>query len=99
MKKLTPAVKRQITEDWHRLFPEFGVYESMWLARRVGPLVQGIALEVDSINALYCPTAHMHNLCRPFSVVSFAMAQYLPSKRTGAKDSIRVESQIGRAHV
>lgn len=91
MTRLTPAGKRHITEDWRRLFPGFGVYEAMWLARRVGPLVQGIALESNSTHTLYCPVAHMHNLCRPFSVVSFALAQYLPSKRTGAKDSIPVE--------
>jgi hypothetical protein len=39
MSKLTSAMKQKFTKDWHELFPQFGVYKPMWLARRVGPPV------------------------------------------------------------
>lgn len=91
MKKLTPPLKRQITEDWHKLFPQMAVYQSMWLARRVGPLVQGICLERDSGGGAYFPTTHLHNLCRPFPAISLSLAQRLLNERSGTQERIAVQ--------
>jgi hypothetical protein len=98
MMKLTPALKRQITKDWHKLFPEFGVYKQMWLARRVGPLVHGIVLDTDSSYTSYWPITHVHVLCRPFPVVSLSLNQGLLSKRTRAKDTIAVQFHQDHYH-
>jgi hypothetical protein len=96
--KLTPALKRQVTTDWHRLFPQFGVYKLMWLARRVGPLVHGIALDTDSTRSFYWPITHVHNLCRPFPVVGLTLNQGLLSKRTHAKENIAVQFHQDHYH-
>lgn len=76
-KKLTPAIKKRITNDWHRLFPALGVYKPMHLLNRVGPLLIGILLEVKSGNHNYIPTFHVHNLTRPFPVVALGLATTL----------------------
>jgi hypothetical protein len=91
MTKLSPAVKRQITEDWHRLFPQMAVHQSMWLARRVGPLVQGVCLERDSVGGAYFPTTHLHNLCRPFPAISLSLAQRLLNERSRTQERIAVQ--------
>jgi hypothetical protein len=98
MTKLTPALKRQITKDWHGLFPQLGVYKQIWLARRVGPLVHGIILDTDSTYAFYWPITHVHNLCRPFPVVSLMLNQGLLSKGTHAKDTIAVQFHQDHYH-
>jgi hypothetical protein len=98
MVKLTPALRRQITADWHELFPQLGVYREMWLARRVGPLVHGIVLDTDSTRAFYWPITHVHNLCRPFPVVSLILNQGLLSKATRAKDTIAVQFHQDHYH-
>lgn len=61
---LTAAAKKKITLDWSRLFPELGTYRPLHLLRRVGPLLQGIALERTSGNDLYRPMAHIHCLAQ-----------------------------------
>lgn len=91
MIRLTPALKRQITHDWRSLFPELAVFRPMWLLRRVGPLVQGIALERSSAGTTYLPIVHMHDLCRPFPNVSLSLSQRLRSRRSGAQESIAVQ--------
>ncbi len=62
MKKLTISQKNKITKQWAEEFPSLGIYKSMWLLRRVGPLLQGICLDRDSSNSNYLPTFHVHNL-------------------------------------
>lgn len=89
--KLTSALKRQITGDWHGLFPQLGIYQSLWLARRIGPLVQGVCLERNSGNSAYFPTTHLHNLCRPFPAVSLSLAQRLLNERSGIQERIAVQ--------
>jgi hypothetical protein len=91
MKKLTPDLKRRITADWQALFPQMGVYESLWLARRVGPLVQGVCLDRDSGNISYFPTTHLHNLCRNRKFLSLSLGQRLLSKRSGTQERIAVQ--------
>lgn len=88
LKKLTPALKKKITADWHALFPQMGVYELMGLARRIGPLVQGIALDRDSGNMTYFPTTYLHNLCRPCECMTLSFGQRLLTKRSGTQERI-----------
>lgn len=75
--KLTPAIKKRITHDWQALFPSLGVYKPMHLLNRAGPLLVGILLEVKSGNHNYIPTFHVHNLTRPFPVISLSLATTL----------------------
>jgi hypothetical protein len=96
MMKLTKPLRRKITDDWHRLFPEMGILRSMWIARRVGPLVQGVCLDGDSANASYFPTTHLHNLCRPFPAVSLTLGQRLLSERTRTEE--RIYAQFHEQH-
>lgn len=63
-KKLTPALKKTITSDWHAAFPDFGVYKPMYLMRRAGPLLMSIYLRPDSGNQTYSPLFHVHDLAR-----------------------------------
>ncbi len=77
MVKLTGSIKQQITIDWQRMFPNFKAYKPMWLARRVGPIVQGILLERDGRNDQYLPVTHIHNLCRRRDFVSISLYQGL----------------------
>lgn len=72
LKKITPGIAKKITDDWKELFPSLGVYKSMWLMNRVGPLLVGICLEKKS--DLYKPIYHVHNLCSEFPVVSLTLA-------------------------
>ena len=67
------------------------VYQSMWLARRVGPLVQGVCLERDSVGGAYFPTTHLHNLCRPFPAMSLSLSQRLLSERSGTQERIAIQ--------
>jgi hypothetical protein len=76
MMKLTPALKKTITNDWRALAAQFATYKPMWLARRIGPLVQGICLDRDSSNAAYLPTLHVHCLCCPFPVRQGGLARW-----------------------
>jgi hypothetical protein len=96
MTELSAALKRQITEDWHRLFPQMSVYKPMWLARRVGPLVQGVCLDRDSGGSAYFPTTHIHNLCRPFPTISLSLAQRLLNERSGSQE--RISAQFHEQH-
>jgi hypothetical protein len=87
--KLSALVKKQITEDWNRSFPDLGVYKPLWLLRRVGPLVCGICLNRDSGNDAYCPTLHTHNLSKVSPVVTLTLADPLRTIRTGVPETIR----------
>lgn len=76
MKLKTPEARR-ITADWAALFPEFTVWKPLRLLRRIGPVLQGIALERSTSGERYYPTAHVHALTRDFPVVSLSLAHYL----------------------
>lgn len=77
-------MRPQITRDWARAFPELGVYKPMWLARRFGPVVQGLCLDRNSANDAYAPIPHLHCLARPFPVVSLAPGGWVADERSGA---------------
>ncbi len=89
--KLTPALKRSITRDWQSLALQFAIYKPMLLARRVGPLVQGIALDRDESNETYLPILFVHCLCRPFPGLSFTFPQDLLSPRALAPQRLKVQ--------
>ncbi len=72
-KRMTSADKKRITSDWNQLFPSLGVFKPMHLMNRLGPLLVGVLLEVKSGNESYIPTFHVHNLARPFPVVSLGL--------------------------
>ena len=93
---LTKTAKREITEDWHALFPSFEVFRPMRLLRRCGPVLHGICLERDSGNASYLPTAHIHCLCEPFPVILLLLSQRLLTHSSRADDRIRVEFHASR---
>ena len=90
MKKLTPAVKRKITLDWHDCFPEMGIYKPLHLLRRVGPLLIGILLERDRTADRYLPTFYVHNLAKHFPVITLTLASPLRTEKTFAPDKIKV---------
>jgi len=89
MTKLTSAIKKRITRDWQEYFPELGEYKPMWIMKRAGCLIVGIALERDSSNSVYHPTVHTHVLGKGFPVVSLTLAQRLVTEKTQAPEAIR----------
>lgn len=80
---------RRITSDWAELFPEFTRWQSLRLLRRIGPVVQGIALDRSGDAKSYEPTVHVHALTRAFPTVSLTLCQRLASA-TGASQSVDV---------
>lgn len=79
--KLTPPVKRRITNDWRSVFLGLGIYKPRRLLRRVGPLVIGVVLERDSSNDAYCPLFHVHFLGIASPSLSLTLAQGIVSAR------------------
>lgn len=90
MKKLTPAVKKRITVEWHAHFPTLGEYKPMWLLRRNGPLLFGLCLDRSSHSAEYVPTFHVHCLCRAVDDVSLMLWKPLLSVKHQVKQSIEL---------
>ena len=78
--KITAKDKITITTDWNELFPALGKYKPMHLMNRLGPLLVGILLEVKSGNDSYTPTFHIHNLVRPFPVISLNLKRTLDER-------------------
>ncbi|WP_157522048.1 hypothetical protein [Mitsuaria sp. 7] len=88
--KINKSLKLSLTQDWLGLFPEMGLYEPMWLARRIGPLIQGILLKPTQGNESYCPTVHLHALTRPTGFITIGLGQPLLTERTQAHDSLKL---------
>ena len=91
MIRLTQTLALKITNDWSAQFPALQRYKPMLLARRVGPLVQGICLDRSSGGTSYRPTTFLHCLCTASSFISLAMGQRLLSKRHQVEESISVQ--------
>lgn len=91
MIRLTPDMSKQITRDWIVQFPAMGAHKSMFLARRVGPLVQGVCLDRSSGGTAYVPTTFAHCLCTESSFISLTLGQRLLTERSKAEDAIRVQ--------
>ncbi|ANH67491.1 hypothetical protein ABE85_07760 [Mitsuaria sp. 7] len=66
------------------------IYDSMWLMRRIGPLLQGVLLEKTQDGSCYCPTLHIHTFSRPLGYVALNVAQPLLTVRTRASEYIKV---------
>ena len=94
MMKLTPQIKRQITHDWSTQLPGLGIYASMQLLRRCGPLLIGVCLDRDSGNDGYRPIFHVHSLTKEHRGISLTLYHHLLTLRTHAEDRISV---IGHA--
>lgn len=60
--KITPAMKKKITNDWKELYPSMEIYKPMWLMNILGPLAVGVLLHIKSDKDRYIPTLHVHNL-------------------------------------
>jgi hypothetical protein len=87
--ELTAAVARRVTREWAEAFPEFDFWRPLRLARRLGPVVQGITLERSSSGDDYLPTAHVHALTRDFPAVSLTLAWRLRTA-AGVGERIRL---------
>lgn len=94
--KKPPPTKKQISQDWLAEFPALGILKPMFLARRMGPFVQGVCLDVDRWNERYLPYTLLHCLCRPSSSVSLTLAQPLLTTRTNYPDKISFRSHVER---
>lgn len=89
MTRLDPAAARAITRDWAGAFPGFAVWKPLHLLRRLGPVLQGIALDRSMSADDYLPYAHVHALTREFPVVTLTLAAPLRS-RAGVARRIKV---------
>lgn len=67
------ATMRRITRDWDMQLPGFDVWKPMHLLRRVGPVLQGVALERSRSGDYYFATSHVHALTREFPVISLSL--------------------------
>jgi hypothetical protein len=81
---------KKITEDWHSLFPELGIYKPMHLLRRCGPLLVGICLRRSS-GEHYLPAVHICCLARGGSFIYLGLCQELLTVKTQAQDYIPVK--------
>ncbi|MFD3381256.1 MULTISPECIES: hypothetical protein [unclassified Streptomyces] len=79
----------KITSDWAEVFPDFSVWRSLHLLRRIGPVVQGVILDKSTAGDQYYPTVHIHSLAQDFPVISLTLAQRLV-KGAGVQESIDV---------
>jgi hypothetical protein len=86
------ATIRRFTADWAAEFPEFDVWRPLRLLRRVGPVLQGIALERSTSTEGYFVTAHVHSLTRASRLVSLTLSHRLCSE-TGAQERIQISRQ------
>lgn len=91
MTRLTSALMRDITTDWQKHFPSLGVLRPMWLARRVGPIVQGVLLERSTGSVDYLPLTHVHSLLISREDLSLALHQPLRSIPHGVPERILVQ--------
>lgn len=72
--KITPAFKKRILKDWHVYFPSLTIDPPLCLTRRVGPLLIYIGFDIKSGRDYYYPGFGVHNLCRPFDVLTRALS-------------------------
>lgn len=92
--KITASDKKRITSDWNQMIPSLGIYKPMHLINRIGPLLVGILLEVKSGNEKYIPTFHVHNLLRPFQVISLGLNFEITPITIGSHESKYYDSAM-----
>ena len=66
------ATKKQIINDWQKIFPELKKQGSISLDNRLGPLITGIYIKVVR-NTYYTPIFYVHNLCREYSSITTSL--------------------------
>lgn len=77
-----------ITADWESQFSSLRRVKTRMLARRVGPLIHGVCLDLVANGTAYFPTSFIHSLCNPNPAITLTLAQRLRSRRTGSDESI-----------
>ena len=98
MSRLDRAAAGAITRDWAGAFTGFAVWKPLQLLRRLGPVLQGIALDRSSSGDDYLPYAHVHALTQEFPGISLTLAA--PLRRRGVAQRIMVadhEREFGSA--
>jgi hypothetical protein len=88
---MSAADKRRITADWQRELPGFAAWRPLRLLRRLGPVVQGVTLDLSSSGTDYLPTAHVHALVRPAKVITMTLATPLRTVK-GVQDRIKLRN-------
>jgi hypothetical protein len=71
--KLDGTTPKRVTSDWAGEFTGFDIWRPMRLLRRIGPVLQGITLDLSTSGDEYFPTSHVHALTREFPVVSLTL--------------------------
>lgn len=66
------ATKKQIINDWQKIFPELKKQGSISLDNRLGPLITGIYIKVVR-NTYYTSIFYVHNLCREYSSITTSL--------------------------
>ena len=66
------ATKKQIINDWQKIFPELKKQGSISLDNRLGPLITGIYIKVVR-NTYYTPIFYVYNLCREYSSITTSL--------------------------
>lgn len=81
MEKLSIKAKTRITRDWQHCLPSMTVFRPMWLLKRNGPLLTGIALDGNRDNSAYRVIVHSHNLLVKTDFVSLTLWSPLQNAR------------------
>lgn len=92
MQKFTKPDREKILSDWRSCVPAMRPYKSMWLAKRNGPLIVGLCLKENRANTSYTVVPHVHNLTRPFGVVSLTLSFPVKNKRNTYQDDFTLKS-------
>lgn len=71
IKKITPAQKKNITNDFLSELPTYGKYKNMWLMKIVGPFSIGVNLDIRSSRDRYWTTFHVSDLFNNIGVAHF----------------------------
>ncbi len=96
MKTPLSGMRPRITEEWRREFPGLGRYKPMWLARRLGPVVQGISLSPNGANDEYKPIPHVHCLAHPSQSVTLTSDGNPRDPYSGCTVSVRARFHEGK---
>lgn len=72
-KNYTKSMKKEVTNQWHEIFPCMEIEENMSLMNILGPIVVGIFLKIGSNKNMYYPTLYIHNLATNIGFVSTSL--------------------------
>ncbi|WP_213013447.1 hypothetical protein [Paractinoplanes toevensis] len=86
-------VKRRVGKQWEKMFPGFELWRPLRLLRRIGPVLQGISLDLARSGTQYFPSAHVHPLTMKFPVVSLGLDHRLLGK-TGIQRRISFDDDV-----